>query len=73
MSETSMHEIWQLTGRLSDYQNANLFAPVSAASLFDDASSSVGSRVELLCYDSSTLVAKCRAADIQVTLHGQWK
>lgn len=72
MSETSMHEIWKLTGRLSDQQNANPFAPVSAV-LFDVASSSVGSGVELLCYDGSTLVAKCRAADIQVALHGQWK
>lgn len=72
MSGTSMHEIWKLTGRLSDQQNANLFAPISAA-LFDGASSSVGSGVELVCYDGSTPVAKCRAADIQVTLHGQWK
>lgn len=38
--------------------------------LFDDAPSSVRGRVELFCYDNSSMLAKCRAAGIQIHLHG---
>lgn len=39
--------------------------------LFDDAPSSTRDRVELFCYDNLVMLAKCRAAGIQLHLHGQ--
>ncbi|MFV3090559.1 hypothetical protein ACNJYG_08700 [Pseudomonas sp. GW6] len=38
--------------------------------LFDDAPASVRDRVELFCYDNSAMLARCRTAGIQLTLHG---
>ncbi|UUY09002.1 hypothetical protein LRS11_02925 [Pseudomonas sp. J452] len=38
--------------------------------LFDDAPLSVRSRVELFSHDNSAMLAKCRAAGIQIYLHG---